>query len=119
MGQFSVPVTIIHPTDPTRRAEAELLVDTGATLSWVPRDVVERVGAPHLQRWSFQMADGRIIERETAGAIIQLDGRQASVTLVLAEPGDACLLGVTTLETLGFGVDPIRRQLVPQQLLAM
>jgi len=65
------------------------------------------------------MADGRIIERETAGAIIRLNGTEAIVTVVVAEPGDGHLLGATTLETLGFAIDPIKRQLVPQQLLAM
>lgn len=119
MGQFSVRVTIAHPLDRQRRQEVELLVDTGATLSWVPRPVLDQLGAPRLQRRSFVTADGKTIERETAGAIVQLDGKEAIVTVVIAEPTDACLLGATTLETLGFAVDPIRRQLVPQQLLAM
>ena len=119
MGQFSVRVTIVHPTDPTRQSEVELLVETGATLSWVPREVLDPLGVPRLQRRSFVMADGRTMERETAGALVQLNGKEAIVTLVIAEPGDACLLGATTLESLGFAVDPIRRQLVPQELLAM
>ena len=119
MGQFSVRVTIVHPTDPTRRSEVELLVDTGATLSWVPREVLDPLGVPRLQRRSFVTADGRTVERETAGAIVQLNGSQANVTLVVGEPGDGCLLGATALESLGFAVDPIRRQLVSQQFLAM
>lgn len=119
MGQFSVRVTIAHPLERQRRQEVELLVDTGATFSWVPRKILEQLGLPRLQRQPFQTAAGRVIERETAGGIVQLDGKEAIVTLVLAEPQDGCLLGATTLESLGFGVDPIRRQLVPQQLLAM
>ena len=119
MGQFSVQVRITHPTDPTRVAEVELLVDTGATLSWVPREIIERLGVPRLRRRSFLVADGRTVERETAGAIVQLDGNEASVTLVVAEPGDASLLGATALESLGFAVDPISRRLVPRELLAI
>ena len=119
MGQFSVQVRITHPTDPTRVAEVELLVDTGATLSWVPREIIERLGVPRLRRRSFLVANGRTVERETAGAIVQLDGNEASVTLVVAEPGDASLLGATALESLGFAVDPISRRLVPRELLAM
>ena len=119
MGQFSVVVTIAHPTDPSRTAEVELLVDSGATLSWVPRELLERLGVPRLPRRSFLVADGRTIERETAGASIRVNGSEAIVTLVVAEPGDGRLLGATALESLGFGVDPIRRRLVPQELLAM
>ena len=46
MGQFSVRATIAHPTDRTKSVEVDLLVDTGATLSWVPRELVERLGMP-------------------------------------------------------------------------
>ena len=119
MGQFSVLVTIAHPTDPKRTAEVELLVDSGATLSWVPREVLERLGVPRLPRRSFLVADGRTIQRDTAGAVVRLNGSEAIVTLVVAEPGDGQLLGATSLESLGFAVDPIRRRLVPQELLAM
>jgi len=119
MGQFSVKVSLAHPTDPARTVEVELLVDTGATLSWVPREALDHLAAPRLRRRSFLMAGGRTIERETAGAIVRLNGSEANVTLVVAEPGDGHLLGATTLESLGFAVDPIRRQLVPQELLAM
>ena len=45
MGQFSVHVEVAHPADPTRVAEVELLVDTGATLIWVPREVLNQLGA--------------------------------------------------------------------------
>ncbi len=119
MGQFSVPAKIAHPSDPARSAEADLFVDTGATLSWVPRHLVVPLGLPPLPRRAFRAADGRTIERDTAGGSIRLDGREAIVTVVVAEPGDAHLLGATTLETLGFSVDSINQRLVPQILLAI
>jgi len=102
-----------------RGADAELLVGTGATLTWVPREIIEQLGVPRLRRRSFPVADGRTVERETAGAVLRLDGNEANVTLVVAEPGDGHLLGATALESLGFAVDPITRRLVPQELLAM
>ncbi len=95
------------------------MVDTGATLTWVPRPLLEGIGAPRGQRRSFQVADGRIVERETAGAIVGVDGNETHVTVVAAEPGDAHLLGVTALESLGLAVDPVRLKLIPQVLLAM
>lgn len=119
MGQFSVQVTIAHPTVSARSAEVELVVDTGATLSWVPRGIIEQLGIPRLNRRAFLLAGGSLVERETAGAMVRLNNTAAIVTLVMAEPGDGHLLGATTLETLGFAVDPINRRLVPQTLLAM
>lgn len=119
MGQFSVRVTVAHLTDAARAAEVELIVDTGATLRWLPRRIIEQLGVPRLRRRSFMVADGRAIERDTAGAAVRLNGNEANVTVVVAELGDGHLLGATTLETLGFGVNPIRQRLVPRQLLAM
>ncbi|MFQ5926360.1 MAG: retroviral-like aspartic protease family protein [Terriglobia bacterium] len=119
MGQFSVRATLGHPSDLTRVAEVELLVDTGATLTWIPREVVETLGMPRLRRRSFLVADGRTVERDTAGAIVRLNGNEANVTVVVAEPGDGHLLGATALESLGFAVDPEGRRLLPRQLLAM
>jgi clan AA aspartic protease len=119
MGQFSVRVTVAHPADPVRAAELDLFVDTGATLSWVPREVVERLALPRLAARPFLLADGRTIERETAGAILRLDGAEANVTLVIGESGDGRLLGATALETLGFAVDPIHQRLLPKTLLAL
>ena len=66
MGQFIVRTRIAHPGEPNRAVEVDLLVDTGATLSWVPRDVLESLGVPHLQRRSFLRADGGTVERGTA-----------------------------------------------------
>lgn len=119
MGRFSVKVAICNPSEPSRSVDAELFVDTGATLSWVPRELVEKVGAPRRRRRSFLLADGRTIERDTAAALLRLDGSEADINVVLAEPGDAHLLGATALESLGFAVDPINKRLVPQTLLAM
>ena len=119
MGQFSVRTTVAHPTDPDRAADVDLLVDTGATLSWVPREVIEHLDVPRLPRRPFLVADGRTVERGTAGALMRVNGSQAIVTVVIAEPGDGHLLGATALESLGFAVDPVQRQLVPRALLAM
>jgi clan AA aspartic protease len=119
MGQFSVHVAVAHPADPTRVAQVELLVDTGATLTWVPREVLNQLGVPRLRRRPFVVAEGRTVERDTAGAVVRLNGNEASVTVVVAEPGDGHLLGATALESLGFSADTIGRRLFPQELLAM
>lgn len=119
MGQFSVRISIVHPIDASRSAEVELLVDTGATLSWVPRDVLERIGAPRVSRMSFRVADGRTVERDTSLAIFRINGASSGVPVVFAEPGDGHLLGANALESLGYAVDPVQLKLVPQALLAM
>jgi len=119
MGQFSVKLTIANPLDPSRHEEVELLVDTGATLSWIPRELAERIGAPHVARIPVRLPDGQSVNRETSGAIFKYDGATSVAPFVMAEPGDGRLLGATALEALGFAVDPVNKRLVPQALLAM
>lgn len=119
MSQFNVRANIAHPTDATRYAEAELFVDASATLSWIPREVIERIGVPRLGKRKFLVADGRTVERETAGVSMRLDGMQGIATVVLAEPGDASLPGATSLETSGYGAGPVGQKLIPLTLPAM
>jgi hypothetical protein len=40
-------------------------------------------------------------------------GRSRTSPVLLGEVGDAALLGVVTLETLGLVLNPLRRELVP------
>jgi len=119
MGQFSVRIKVAHPFDASRSEETELLVDTGATLSWIPREVIQKTGVPLSQRRTFLVADGRKVERDTAGVLLRFNGTEAIVTVVVAEPEDGRLLGATALEILGYGVDPIKLELIPRALLAM
>lgn len=119
VGQFAVRTSVANPSDPSRSADIDLLIDTGATLSWIPREIAEELDVPRLARRRLVLADGGTVERETAGVLMRLDGTEAMLTVVVAERGDAHLLGATALETLGFGVDPIRQELIPRSLLAM
>jgi hypothetical protein len=64
----------------------------------VPREVIEHLDVPRLLRRPFLVADGRTVERDTAGVLIRVNGSQAIVTVVIAESGDAHRLGATALE---------------------
>ena len=65
MATFRVTIEI-GPMDQSRFERIEALVDTGATYTVVPRDVLERLGiAPQFRR-RFRVADGRIVELNMA-----------------------------------------------------
>lgn len=99
--------------------ELEALLDTGSTYTWVPRSVLERLGVEPTERRLFDTADGRVIEREMVEIPVGLDGR-VYFSLVVFENADTMpLLGATTLEDFGLGVDPVRKRLVPVHGLAM
>ena len=43
-----------------------------------------------------------------------MEGIRSPILVTLAEEGDIPLIGVTTLETLGFKVDPVAERLEPR-----
>lgn len=119
MGLFDVKVKLASLAAPSRTDEISLLVDTGATLSWIPREVLEKLGVEPLSRLPFTLADGRRLERETSAVLLTVDGRKAGVPVAFGEPGEEAVLGATALETLGLMVDPVGKKLIPRNLLAL
>ena len=119
MGLFDVKVKLGSLTAPERTEEVSLLVDTGATLSWIPRAILERLGAPVVSRLPFTLADGRELERETTAVLLTIDGRRGAVQVAFGEPGEEPVLGATALEGLGLLVDPVAKKLLPRNLLAL
>jgi len=105
MGFVHVHVTLFSP-DEARSETLDLLVDTGATLTWVPEDVASRLGIRPTGIRRFRIADGRLLERAVGDAILDLSGTRGYVGIAFAKPGDANVLGVTALERLGFELDP-------------
>ena len=111
MGHFPVPVQVGHPTG--ERFEAiEALVDTGATYTWVPRDVLERLGVVPEDEWPFVLADGREVRYPMAWIRIRLGERVQPTIAVFGEPGSEPILGVVTLEEFRLAADPVNRRLV-------
>jgi len=119
MGLFEVRVKVSNPADRTRSATVELLVDTGATLPWIPRSTLESIGVAPLARRRFLLADGRRVERETGMAVLTFDGVVIGATVVFAETGEGSILGATALEALGIAVDPVEKRLLPRDLMAL
>ncbi len=119
MGLFNVKVKLTSLAAPQRDEEVSLVVDTGATLSWIPREILERLGVATYSRLPFTLADGRELERDTTAVLMTIDGRKAAVPVAFGEPGEEAVLGATARESLGLVVDPVGEKLVPRNLLAL
>lgn len=116
MGMFEAKVKVANLAAPNKTQEISLLVDTGATLSWIPRSVLEKLGVKPVSRLPFTLADGRRLERDTSAILLMINGRKAAVPVAFAEPGEESVLGATSLETLGLMVDAVGEKLVPRDL---
>ena len=119
MSVFSAKLVVWNPSEPSRSEEIEVLVDTGASYSWVSRSRLAGLGVRPTRRMVFRTIEGRTIERELAPVFVRVDGYTGGDTVVLAEPGDNEVLGAHTLESLGLTADPVKKALVPTVGLAL
>lgn len=112
MGTFTYPVEI-GPLDGSRSETIEALIDSGATYTWIPRPVLERLGIPATDRRRLRLANGQIVEREIGFALVRLDDVRVTTICVFSDPETTSLLGAVTLEEAGLAPAPVQRRLVP------
>ena len=113
MGLTVLALEVANPADPDRREAVDFLVDSGAVYSFVPRTILERLGIRPHTRQRFRLADGSTIDRDRGDALFFFKGHRGAAPVIFAESSDATLLGAVTLESLGFVLDAVRRDLLP------
>ena len=90
-----------------------LMVDTGATYTWVPEALARELGARVRRTLSVRLGDGRIVERTMGELEVEIHGRTGTVPLVFGIEDDVSVVGVTTLEILLLEPDPVTGNLRP------
>lgn len=115
MGATQIEARVSGPTG--EQVTLELLVDSGASYTVLPHDVWTQLRLTPKRTERFGLADGTSIERQMSECHIQLPQGEGHTPVVLGEPGDAALLGVITLEELGFVLNPFSRTLHPMRML--
>lgn len=91
------------------------LVDTGATYTVIPEELSQEIGVVETP-WvdKVHVADGHVLEAKRMAARVRIMDR-ASAVWVLVMDTPEILIGVTTLEALGFKVDPMTERLEPSR----
>ena len=112
MSTFTVTLEI---ADQLREQHIALdaLVDTGATYTSVPAGTLAGSGIEQIEVRRFRLADNRLVEYPMGEARLRLDGREFTAPVIFASDDGPVLVGMTTLEIFGLGVDPIEEKLVP------
>ena len=113
MGTFRESIQLANPEHPKPLVAIEALVDTGATYSWVPEDLLKRLRIKVMETRPLKIASGKVIRRKLGVAQITVRGKTMPTPVLFGDKGSEPLLGAVTLEELGFSVDPIHRTLVP------
>ena len=111
MGYVRVKGKVSNLMDKSKCAEIEFITDTGAMLTVVPALVLKNLGIGSRRKERFKLATGEIRELPVGSAQIEIGGRERIIDVVFGKEEAPALLGVTTLETLGFEVDPVTGKL--------
>jgi len=92
-------------------AELEALVDTGATFTKIPESLASTLGLQAKYETDVELADGRRVKRGLALAEVELEKMKRPVLIAIGREEEKPLIGYTTLEVLGFKVNPITGKL--------
>ena len=111
MGAFRVSIEIGDPQG-QRFEPVEALADTGASFTWLPRSILDRLGISPTEDSEFILADGRRTTYGMAWTLIRIEGRTQPTPVVFGDEGTDPLLGVVTLEEFRLGVDAVNRRLI-------
>ena len=94
-------------------------MDTGATFTKAPRDLLERLGVPVERFYTAELADGSRVERTRGRTVIRLQGREFPTPVTFGEDGEQNLLGAMALSDAMLAVDPRSGRPIPVDALEM
>src|SRR2546425_5263018 len=115
MGEIRVRAELSNLAVPSRRATAEMFVNTGATRVYLPSSLVRRLGLKKVAEARVQYADGRTAWRPVVAPLrIAIDGRVAVLDAVSGPAGTEALLGLLALEAPDPVPHPTPRRRQPQ-----
>ena len=91
-------------------------VDSGAIYSVLPEVDWRAIRLKPEREVEFTLADGTAITRGVSECRFEIRSDAATSPVVLGEAGDGALLGAVTLETLGFMLNPLTREILPMRM---
>jgi len=119
MSLFRINVVARNPKDETRATEPlEVLVDTGAELTWLPADQLTAIGIEPRRDRVFRTATGDSVVRKVGYAVLSAEGYETIDEVVFGDKADLLLLGVRTVEGFGVMVDAVGHRLVAVSTIA-
>ena len=116
MGTFYVTIQVADRFR-ERYANIDALVNTGSSYSSLPESLLDELGIERETTRNFELADNRIVEYALGETRVRIENREQTVPIMFAPDDTMPLVGATTLEILGLGIDPLAETLVPVNAL--
>jgi clan AA aspartic protease len=119
MGHVRVSVRIANPNDRDHAVEVQdALVDTGATWTTLPRRIADDLQLDIVGKFRVRTAAGPQ-ELDQSYAYIEIENKALVSHVLVSDTYSGVLIGVTTLEGMGWAVDPTSERLVDSELLLL
>ena len=114
MGKVIEKVKVTNFKDTSKFIEIEAVVDTGATMSVLPIDLIQKLGLEKIDEVNVRYADNSVKRREVYGWIIlEIAGRKAVFDVLAKDEGAQPLIGQIVLERLDLVIEPSTRKVIP------
>jgi predicted aspartyl protease len=114
MGSFYTGCKMENHKDQKRSAVGpHLVVDTGREFTWVPSEVLERIGVEPVKKdLQLQMANGEIVTRSVGCAVLRVDTFETIDEVVFGQRGNLSFLGARAMEGMNIQLDPRKNRLL-------
>ena len=114
MGKIIERVKLTNLFNPNKSVEVEAVVDTGATMVVLPKDIVEALELRKVREVKVRYANNKVETKPIYGVVtIELKGRSANLDVLVEEKGSQPLIGQVLLELLDLVIEPKTRKLIP------
>ncbi len=117
MGKVIERVKITNLLDPTKAIEIEAVIDTGATMTELPQNIVDELGLRKIREARVRYANNSTESKSVYGGVtVEIKGRIGTFDVLAEVEGAQPLIGQVVLEILDLVVDPRTRTLIPNPM---
>ncbi len=111
MGHTHITVSVSNLQRSNPPYTASFLVDTGAIVCLAPGNLLREAGIEPEGREAYELANGTPVEYDYGFARLSFMGSDTVTKIIFGPAGVEPLLGVTALESVGIGVNPVTQTL--------
>lgn len=105
MSDIYMDLTIANIKNPERQQEVSFLIDTGASRSWVSKEIAEAVGIEPAGTVPLELADGTITERPYGFCFFVYNGEMVAGNVVIGPSNCEPLVGTHVLQDFRMIID--------------
>lgn len=114
MGKITEIVKITNLLKPEKSVEVEAVIDTGATMLVLPKNVVNQLELDKIEEVRVRYADNHEGTKEIYGGVkLELKGRLGIFDVLAENEGSQPLIGQIILERLDLVIEPSTRKIMP------